>query len=463
MNNLEDKFFVWNTWTDMYQYKSQYNLLTEAEGLIVTNNRDKKHIDGMSSMFNCSLGYGNNEVIRAINEQLLKMSSGTVFRTTTEPSYHLAKKLCALTNNHFKHVFFVNSGSEACDTAIKMAQQYYWNQDINKYKIISLKGCYHGSTLGALSTCTFDSDVEPFRLRLDGFVSVDTFISKDSVNEKAEVKKALDKLEECIVNEGADSIAALIFEPVQLSNEVNILPVSYLQGLKKLKEKYNFLLMSDEVATGFGRCGYMFYMEKAGFYPDIMMLAKGITSGYIPLGAVMATSEIFNAFLNLEGSYKNKLFRHGFTTSGNPIACQCALAVIDYIEKNNLIENSHKMGILLKQKISALKEKYHFISCVQGEGLLIAVILSEEYSNKFKPVELSYLLRDFLCQKGLIVYPCNDRGQAILIAPPLTIDETYCDRIVKILDGGFRKCHQILINKTGEAYYEIAAEKECKR
>ena len=462
MNQMDDRYFVWNIWTDMYVYKDIYNLLTEADDLIVTNQKGKKHIDGISSMFNCILGYGNREVIGAIYDQLLKMSCGTVFRTTTEPSYHLAKKLCALTHYHYRHVFFTNSGSESCDTAIKMAQQFYWNQDSPKYKIISLKGCYHGSTLGALFTCSLPSDIEPFRYKPDGFVSVDTFISKNSVNEEEEVKTALKKLEECILKEGADSIAAVIFEPIQLSNEVNILPVSYLQGLRQLKEKYDFLLIADEVATGFGRCGYMFCMEKAGFYPDIMMLAKGITSGYIPLGAVMATSEIFNAFLNINISNKSKLFRNGFTTSGHPVACQCALAVIDYIEKNNLIVNASRMGKLLKKKLEPLKEKYPFISCIQGEGLLIAVVFSEEYFKKFKPIDLSYLVRDFLCQKGLFVYPGNDTGQAVMIAPPLTIDEACCDKIARILDSGLAKCDRYLINKMGEAYDESAAETECQ-
>lgn len=438
----QDKYIVWNTWTDMEDYvEKEYNYLLWAEGVYVYN-QGRKYIDGMSSMFNCSLGYGNEVINTAIKEQLDTMSAGTVFMSTLEPAFILGKKLMEMSQKQYEHVFYVNSGSEACETAIKMALQYYWNQDFLRTKIISLEGCYHGNTLGALSTCSFISDVEPFDLN-QNFIHVPVYeMNADDI--RMEEKKKLALLEDTIIKEGEETIAALIFEPVQLSNAANVLSKGYLKGLKELSEKYGFLLIADEVATGFGRCGNLLEMEEAGFYPDIMMLGKGITSGYIPLGAVLTKKKIFDAFLNKDKK-KNRLFRNGFTTSGNPLACSCAVAVMNYIEHTNLLEHVRKQEVYFKKEFLRLQNKYSFIGETRGKGLLLAIIFKKSVQEKMGSNEISYIIRNFARKKGLLIYPNNDVGQAVLIAPPLIVQQGEAEKIVNILDSVFAKFEKMLV------------------
>lgn len=441
-----DKCIVWNTWTDMGSYvEKDYNYLKQAENIYVYN-QGRKYIDGMSSMFNCSLGYNNKDINTAIINQLEVMSAGTVFMSTLEPAFLLGKKLVEMSQGQYGHAFFVNSGSEACETAIKMALQYFWNKGSARRKIISLEGAYHGNTLGALGTCSFVSDVEPFEFNRN-YIHVPVFdMSTEDV--KMETKNKLKVLEDIIMKEGSDNIAALIFEPVQLSNAANVLSIDYIKGLKILSEKYGFLLIVDEVATGFGRCGNFFEVVEAGFYPDIMMLGKGITSGYIPLGVVLTKQEIFNEFINKDG--KNRLFRNGFTTSGNPLACACAIAVIDYISNKNLLEHVKQMEKYFKEELLKLQKKYSVIQEVRGKGLLFALVFKDYIQKRVEPSEISYIIRDFAKKKGLLIYPNNDLKQAVLIAPPLIINQQEAEKVIRILDSVFAKFEKVLEFSKGD-------------
>lgn len=441
----KDCFHVWNTWTEMGNYQeAAYSLSVEADGAFVKNDKNIKIFDGISSLFNCNIGYGNRKVIEAIKEQLEKMSAGTLFRVTNEASMELAIKLCSLTKNHFGHVFFTNSGSESTDTAFKIVRQYFWNKNQNKYKIISFKGAYHGNTLGAISACSIKDDTEPFHPLLPGFIHCDVYESRYADNAGYADLSVIDFyigiFEKCIKDNNADTIAAVIFEPVQLSNDVNVLPHEYIKGICEICRKNNILIITDEVATGFGRTGKMFAMDHIGFYPDIMLLAKGLTSGYIPLGAVLVTTEIFSAFLQTEEQPKRLLFRNGFTTSGNPAACRAAVANIDVILEDNLSHNALRVGEYLLERLKGFKDKYSFVERVQGIGLFLSIIFDINMLKKCGSDKFSYVFRDIAFKKGIIVYPNNDVGESVLLAPVLTIDTEQADLIVKLLDHTLKIC-----------------------
>lgn len=428
----------------MYDYKEKaFNVIDAAQGSQLKTHRKSQIVDSISCLFNCNIGYGNEKVISAITEQLKRMSTATLFRLSHEPSIQLAKILCGLTKEHYQHVFFVNSGSEATDTAIKIARQYFWNQGLNKYKIMSFKGGYHGSTFGAISACSFDEDREPFGPLIDGFIHCDVYNANkvDEFESKEEgINYYLNVLTKQIIDNDPKTIAALIFEPIQLCNNANILPKEYVQGVRRLCQQHDILLIADEVATGFGRTGTMFAMEPMGFYPDMMLLAKGITSGYIPLGATMITEKIFQTFLQKEPYERFRMFRHGSTSSGNPAACSAALANIDVISEQNLIENTKEMGNYMLQQMKKF-EKYPFIQKVCGKGLILCIIFDKLYIEQYSRMRrFSFYFRDMACNKGILLFPNADAGEAVLLAPVLNITKDEVDLILRLVEQTIKKC-----------------------
>lgn len=438
--NKQDCFYVWNSWTEMQYYKNgAFHVVMEADQEYLKDHRKQKVLDGISCLFNCNVGYGNQKIVKAITDQLSYLSCSTSFRLSSEVSIQLAKKLCTLTDDHYSHAFFVNSGSEATETALKMAMQYYWNQGIKKSKFICFEGAYHGATLGALSVCGLDADKEPFSLVTDNTIVCDVYKEDDSINVTHNVEHYLSVLEEKILSSNPDEIAGVIIEPIQLCHNVNILPAAYLKGIHRLCKAYNILFIVDEIATGFGRTGSMFAMDEVGVYPDMILLAKGITSGYIPMGAVLTTDQIFNEFLHIDQVEKDKLFRHGSTTSGNPAACAAALATIDVIESEQLCKNSKVMGKYLLNKLKSF-EAYPFISKVRGKGLFTAIIFDDAFMMQNTDLEkIVYLVRDIAYKKGVVLFPTYDVGNAILLAPMLTVDEVKIDHIITQMTKTFAK------------------------
>lgn len=435
-------YYVWNTWTQMNDLQAEgYGVISSAAGMEFKNENNRRFLDGLSSMFNCNIGYGNEKVKSALMEQVDELSGGANHWEVQKPARDLAKKLCDLTGGHYKHVFFTNSGSESNETALKMVRQYFSNQDIPRRKILSLDGCYHGATYGTMSMY-LDHDDDLFGLMLEDFIKVPTYISEGTRIEedhKEKVAEALDTMESTILAAGADKIAALFYEPIQLSNKVNIFPDEYLEGLYKLSRKYGFLMVADEVATGFGRCGEMFQSQRHSFHPDIITLAKGISSGYVPLGAVMATDAIFNEFLSQKGDSKDRTFAHGFTTSGNPLACRCAMEVINIIERDGLVANSKKMGEILLAKLIRLAERYECVYFVQGRGLLVNITLNMKYFEETNIEKPAFFLRGLLKSKGIMVYVEADFNDSVLLAPPLIVNSELIDRIITIMDSCFKK------------------------
>ncbi|GAA0068198.1 aminotransferase family protein [Clostridium perfringens] len=433
--------YVWNNWTQMDDLTELgYGLFVQGRSSELINDKNMKYFDGLSSMFNCNIGYGNERVKGGIYDQLNNLGSGTNHWCNLEPAQKLAEKLCSMTNGRYRHVFFTNSGSEATETAIKMVRQFFYNQKVNRRIILSLEGCYHGGTYGAMSLSPDENLM--FGKMLDDFVQVDTFINRQNIGEQEReelVNHALKILEDKILELGSYKIAALFYEPVQLSNRCNIFPDSYIDGLYNLSRKYGFLLVVDEVATAFGRCGDMFQSSRHDFHSDIMLLAKGISSGYAALGAVMATREIFQGFITKDGDNRDKSFAHGSTTSGNPVACRTGLEVIKIIEEDGLVENSRKLGKILLDKILNIQKSYTYITSVQGKGLMISIRLDENFFTDMDIEEPAFFIHQFLKSKGMMIFVETDVKDTLTLAPPLIITLEDVERISKIIESVFKK------------------------
>ncbi|MCS1391362.1 aspartate aminotransferase family protein [Lysinibacillus boronitolerans] len=426
---------VWHCWNQMDVYlKQMYTLIEKSEGNLVTDQDGKTYLDANSSLWNVNIGHGHPKVIEAINKQLKQLDHSSLFLTTNGPAIELAKKLSELTGNRYPHVFYTNSGSESTDTAMKMTRQYFYNKGKStKNKFISLQNAYHGSTFGAISVCGIEYDKKPFGDLIPGCIqtkSPDLFQKPVHMTVEEWILSCIDDLETVILNEGADSIAAFISEPIQASEGIGVIPDLYWQGVRKLCDQHEILWISDEIATGFGRTGKMFAAEHSGIWPDMMLLAKGITSGYFPLGAVLVKSEIFECFLGEVDSGKE--FVHGFTTSGHPVACATAIANIQVIEEENLVQNAAEIGEFLLSKFYELKNQEGIID-IQGRGLMLGIRLSDQLSAApiINQWPISMIVTNLLAKRGILVHAASTN--AVVLAPALTFTKKNCDDFMKEL------------------------------
>jgi adenosylmethionine-8-amino-7-oxononanoate aminotransferase len=427
---------VWHCWTQMEMYlKLNVNVIEQAAGVEMTDQDGKVFLDANSSLWNVNIGHGNPQVIQAITDQLHKLDHSSLLVSTNGPSIRLAKRLIALTGERYQHVFFTNSGSEATDTALKIARQYFYNQgQPERYKVISLVDAYHGSTLGAISACGIPYDRQAFGPLLPGFFQVpapNPFECPEGITEEAWVDLCIAELESVIGREGPQTIAAFIAEPVQGSEGICVIPDAYWRHVRRICDQYGILWISDEVATGFGRTGRWFAAEHSGCWPDMMTMAKGITSGYIPLGAVMVTRAIFAAFLGSIASERE--FVHGFTTSGHPVACAAAMANIAVIEEQGLIANAAEVGAYLLKRLAELR-RFPFVVDVQGKGLMLGIRLSgwtgkTKWTAEYPPATL---VSTFLAREGILVHAGGKN--AVVLAPALTFTRERCDQVMQVFD-----------------------------
>jgi putrescine---pyruvate transaminase len=331
-------------------HKTGTHIIESGKGSFVTDDRGLRLLDGLAGLWCVNVGYGRREIIDAVTKQMEKLCFyPSFFNTTTEPTILLADKLHQLGLPRLTHTLFSNSGSEANDTAIK-AILHYWNLKGHprRTKFISRTYSYHGVTMGATSLTGLVSCTKPFGLPAAGFVRLPGpyhYVSNSDLTPEEFGQKCLSETETIIRCEGPESIAALFAEPIQGAGGVIIPPAGYLKGLRELARKYGILYVSDEVITAFGRVGAFYASDKWDLDPDIVILAKGITSGYIPLAATRVSSEIAEA-LNTGGYYAN-----GHTYSGHPVACAAALANIELIEKENLVDYvANDIGVYFERK-----------------------------------------------------------------------------------------------------------------
>lgn len=415
-----------------------YPFITHGKGIYLYDDQGKQYIDGSSGAVTASIGHGVQDIIEVMKEQSEKVSFVYRSQFTTHIAEQLAKKISDISPGDLNWSFFVNSGSEATETAMKIAIQYWQEKGKkSKNKIISRWMSYHGITLGALSMSGHINRRERFESILKKYPSLSApYYYRDANNRTIEEcdDAYIEEFEKEILRLGKDNVAAFIIEPIIGAAGGAITPSKkYYQKIKEICDKYDVLLIADEVMTGFGRTGKMFAMEHFEVVPDIMTIGKGMSAGYTPIASTVVSDKLMLPILN--GS---KLIMSGHTFSANPQSAAISLAVINYIEKHNLVEQSAENGAYLKEKISQLAKKSEIIGDVRGEGLFIGV---EFVQNK--ETKKSFSRKDNVVDKivqanfdlGLLVYPANAGyegldGDAVILSPPLTITKKELDELL---------------------------------
>lgn len=417
--DLDKKHFIHPTSSLKQQHESGAPFIfSSGEGVYLTDTKGRKVLEGMSSLWNVNIGYGRKELAEAAYEQMSKLAFTNSFSSmSNEPAIRLAAKLAELAPGNLNAVFFTSGGSESNDTAYKLAR-YYWKLKglPDKKKIISQKKGYHGVNIGATSA----TGISPFHTLTNSpapdFVHVDTF--------------SIDSLKACIEREGADNIAAFLTEPLQGAGGVNIAPEGYLQEVRAICDEHNILLIADEVITGFGRTGKMFACEHYGVIPDLLLFAKGVTSGYIPLGGVMVTDAIHRELVERSDG----TLLHGYTYSGHATACAVGLKNIEILERENLVENSRLMGEELLNGFKELQMEFDFIGEVRALGLIGAIEMVHPVTKQRFDSFIAPRVSEEAAKRGLIVRTVVFEGMdTVVFSPPLIINKQEVQELISIM------------------------------
>lgn len=440
MGNVKEKTTS-HLWNAMHRHNpnAKQMVAVSGEGSWFTDEGGNKYLDGVSGLWCLNLGHGRQEIVDAAAEQMKNLS---YFPLTMnhQPAVKLAEKISELLGASYQ-TFFSNSGSEANETAFKIARQYH-NQTGNpgKYKFISRYRAYHGSTLGALSATAQANRRVKYDPGMPGFLHVYPPYSYRSIFDGSPEEsdlKAAQLVEEMINWEGEETVAAFIMEPFISGGGVIIPSYKYIQRVAEICEKYNVLLIMDEVVSGYGRTGKMFgFMHAEGVQPDIVTMAKGLTSGYLPLGATSVKSEIYDAFTK-EG--EDNHFRHVSTFGGHPASCAVALKNIEIIERENIVDRVSELGETKLGKLDKLID-HENVGEVRRVGFLLGLEMVTDKRSKTPLGDLKMGEIIGKCkQKGLIIGKNGDtvpgQNNVIIIAPPLSSTEEDLDFVVETVES----------------------------
>lgn len=416
-----------------------------GEGVYITDSSGKRYIDGQAGLWNVNVGHGRREVKEAIKAQLDRISYYTIFGgTTNTPAVELAELLCRLTEPEgMVRAFFSSGGSEAVESSLKLVRQYWrLRGEMTKTKIISLKRGYHGVTLGALSANGISSNREYFEPLLPGYFQVETpHFYRNPYTDDPETLGTIcaDMLEREIQYQGPHTVAAFIAEPVQGAGGVIVPPANYWPRVREICDKYDILLIADEVVTGFGRLGTMMGSRHWGVKPDIMNFAKGINSGYVPLGATMMNAKVAEAFDTSDtAQFSPKAFYHGNTYAGHPLACAAAIASLKIVEEENLPENAGRVGAYFLKRLKEVQSRHNMIGDVRGLGLMIGVELADpETGGPFDmSLNLGGRISDHCREKGVII---RNLADTFIISPPFVLEKGHVDEMVDTFEEAVAK------------------------
>ena len=420
---------VWHPYVQMKDYKQKAILITEGEGIYVKDDTGKKYIDGISSLWNVCLGHSNKEVIGEMIEQMNQLQYFSLYGYSNQPSIELALMISEITQDRYKRFFYTNSGSEAIDTAIKIVRKYFKNKKENKRtKIISLINSFHGVTYGGMSAGGIDNRSECYRPVLEGFIKIPPpYCYQCPYKRKYSDCNLIcaHKLEEMIIKEGADTIAAFLAEPIMGVAGIIVPPDDYFKIIKSICNKYGIKLIIDEVATGFGRLGTGLGIDHWHVEPDIFCGAKGISNGYAPLGVVGVSDDIFEAFSG-DSNDRNIILNHGFTTAGHPVSCKAGYATLKFIKREKLLEKVTQKGEFFRQQLEQLK-KNSIVRDIRGKGLMWGIELVDGF-------ELAILTSEIAKRKGLITLSTG-ANNVVALFPPFIATEEELIQIREILQA----------------------------
>ena len=412
-----------------------------GEGIYIVDTEGNRYIDGCGGAVVVSIGHGSDKVKKAMLDQADRVAFTHGSQFTTKAAMDLASKLVDMAPAGLEWVYFLSGGSEAIETAVKMARQYQVDRGVpSKFKVISRWSSYHGNTLGALALSGHTERrkyYQPLIQHTPHIAPAYCYRCPFGLEPGSCALECAEELEKAILYEGPDSVSAFIAEPVVGATAGALVPKDgYFQRIREICDRYDVLLIVDEVMTGIGRTGRNFGVDHWSISPDLLVCAKGLASGYSPLFCVMATEPIHKAIR--EG---NGVFVHGHTYSQNPLSCSIALAVLETIEENNLVQRSAEMGKVLLERLQDLY-KHSIVGDIRGLGLFAGVEFVRDRKTK-SPFPAGSRIANRMTKQafenGLIVYPGSGgadgvHGDHVLLSPPFIIDKDQIDNLVHLLD-----------------------------
>ncbi|HUY73878.1 MAG TPA: aspartate aminotransferase family protein [Candidatus Dormibacteraeota bacterium] len=406
-------------------------IFTSGRGATLIDVEGREYIDAMASLWNVNVGYGRDELAEAAAEQMRSLAFSSAYGGFgTTPAIRLAAKLAELAPGDLEVTYFASGGAEANDTAYKVARLYWKVRgQPDKVNIVSRLRDYHGLTYGATSATGLANFWKGFEPLAPGFLHAPApSVYRYSGDGPAGVAYAR-ALEKVILDAGPDTVAAVVAEPVQGVGGVIVPPHEYFPAVREVCDRHGVLLIADEVITGFGRTGRWFALQHWNVQADLMIFAKGVTSGYLPLSGVMLTHQVHDTLKSLKGP-----FQHGFTYSGHPTACAVALRNLQIIEDERLVERVAEIGPYLQQRLQHLRS-HDIVGDVRGLGLMAGVEFVRDRTSK-EPFDASLGVARRVwtaaLEMGVIVRPLP--GDVIALSPPLVISEHEIDRVVAVLD-----------------------------
>ena len=408
--------------------KKGTRVITKGDGIYIWDSEGNKILDGMSGLWCVSLGYGNDELIQAAYDQMKELPYyNSFFQCAHPPAIELSQKISDIAPDSLNHIFFTGSGSEANDTMVRMARRYWQLQGKpDKQIIISRKNAYHGSTVaaaslggmsgmheqGGLPIPNIQHIAQPYWFEEGGDLDQDSF----GLNVAQELEKAIEHY-------GIENIAAFIAEPIQGAGGVIVPPQTYWPEIQRICDQHEILLVADEVITGFGRMGDWFASETYNLKPDFIPFAKGVTSGYLPLGGLLVSDRVADVIISKGGE-----FTHGFTYSGHPAACAVAIATINFIERETILATvKDQTAPYLKKQWESLIN-HELVGETRIKGMVAAIELSKEGRERYAAtIGVGSICRDLAMDHGIVMRAVGD---TMIIAPPLIINAQQIDELM---------------------------------
>lgn len=437
-------------WTNFGPFEERGSIvMTRGEGAMLWDADGRRYLDAVGGMWCTNIGLGNREMAEAIGDQAMKLAYSNYFvDTTNDPAALLSAKLAELAPGDLNRVYFTTGGSTAVDTALRMVSFYHHARgNPQKTDIVARDFSYHGSTLLCQSVGKRPGDqIEEFRYITEGIHHVSApnpYRRPDHMSEAEFCDALIAEFEDLIARVGADRIGGFIAEPIQASGGIIIPPEGYLKRMWQVCQRHDILFIADEVVTAFGRVGHWFASwDEFGVQPDMITCAKGLTSGYQPLGALIFSDRIWDVMAN----DKSRWFTCGFTYSGHPVACRAGLKNIEIMERENILAHVQKVGPYFEERLKGL-EALPLVGQVRGRKLMLCV---ENVANKLTKEPLpdavgeSRRISDTCEEMGLMVRPI---GHLNVMSPPLIITESDVDFIAETLEKAIRKVTDDLVRE----------------
>ena len=425
----------WMPFTANRQFKKAPRLLTRSSGMHYWDDQGRQILDAVSGMWCVNAGHGRPKIVKAIQEQAAELDYAPPFQMAHPKAFELADRLIKLAPKGMGKVFFTNSGSESVDTALKIAIAYHRARgEGSRTRLIGRERGYHGVNFGGISVGGIVSNRKMFGTLLAGVDHIrhthDPARNAFSVGQPVHGVEFADDLERLVALHDASTIAAVIVEPVAGSTGVLIPPQGYLQRLREICDKHGILLIFDEVITGFGRTGQPFGAQTFNVTPDLMTLAKGVTNGCVPMGAVLARQSIHDVFMN--GPEHLIEFFHGYTYSAHPLACAAGLATLDTYADEGLLTRAGELQDYFAKAVHSLKGEPHVID-IRNIGLVAAVELAPLAGE---PTKRAFNIFLDLYERGMFV---RTTGDIVALAPSLIVERTQIDQMIDMLRGAIRR------------------------